>query len=297
MNFASVKQSENLITNNLYSAIIESMDPLDMEKYNENVINKQIEDGNKNRLAMEQDAKNRVLEFNQLTTNLKNRYAKFLEKTQNTNGWDDFKNHWYWKSYFENANKTGYSEMDNYIDNLKPEKYKTIELKKGYQQLGDFKENVDEPAPYVDEEHTYLSNTGEYVYNQSENKIYPKEKNSVYDENSIEGIKQTLSKTDDLGQLNGVNDLVFRLKDLQQSATNNSGVNMSSEGAPLNYNSRIITPKESFESVDPKLAQIYQKTMTPNEYKGPKPVKRNILFNYIYCLIFIIFLYFVFKSS
>jgi hypothetical protein len=51
-------------------------------------------------------------------------------------------------------------------------------------------------------------------------------------------------------------------------------------------------------NIDPKLSQIYQKTLSPSEYKynGELP-KRNLLFNYIYCLIFILFLFLVFKSS
>jgi hypothetical protein len=364
MNFASVNQSDKQLTENLYSETfndskkVKTTEAIDMEKYNESIINQQMETIKKNRNEVEKDAKNRILEYNKTAQDLKDRYSKFLEN-KNNNDWSYFQNHWYWKSYFENINKSGYSEMDNYLDNLKPERYIPIELKNGYQKIGTFDEHPNDPAPYIDNnEMVYVSNTGEYVYDYVENKINPKDKQSIYDENSIDGIKQKISESVDLGQLNGINDLVFKLKDLQTdskstssstdattssstgsttgsttgtsskgklstytnssigidktktknlgqlngvnniafglkdlqgSATSDKGVNMSSPGAPISA--------ELFDSIDPKLAQIYQKTMTPNEYKQVKPIKRNLFFNYIYCIIFMIFLYFVFKSE
>ena len=178
MNCASIKESENPLTENLnFSEDFETTtQAIDMEKYNEMVILQQIEDVKKNRKQVEADANKRVQEYNSIAKGLKDRYNAFLEKTNSKNGWDDFKNDWYWKSYFENVNKASYSEEDNQRDNLNPANYFPIELNKDYQQIGKFNAMSDEPAPYVDEERVYLSSTGEYEYDYVQNKIFPKDK-------------------------------------------------------------------------------------------------------------------------
>lgn len=289
MNCASIKESENPLTENLnYS---EGFDPnaelaIDMEKYNEMVILQQIEDVKKKRKEVEDDANKRVTEYNAIAKGLKDRYAAFLEKTKSVNGWNDFQNDWYWKSYFENINNTSYTEEDNQHDNLDPKNYYPIELNKEYQQIGDFNAMSDEPAPYVDEEKVYLSSSGEYEYDYVQNKIFPKDKKNVYDENTIDGVKQKIKDLQNQPveltnkQKENVSNLVFKLKELKNDV-----------------NSTVQT-KEEFESVDPKLVEIYQKTLPPNEYNIKiKPIKRNLLLNYMYCLIFVLFLYLVFKSS
>jgi len=293
MNCASIKESENPLTENL--SISEDFETttqaIDMEKYNEMVILQQIEDVGKNRKQVEADANKRVQEYNSMAKGLKDRYNAFLEKTNSKNGWDDFKNDWYWKSYFENVNKTSYSEQDNQRDNLNPDNYFPIELNKDYQQIGKFNVMSDEPAPYVDEERVYLSSTGEYEYDYVQNKIFPKDKKIVYDENTIDGIKQKIKDLQNQPleltnkQKDSVSNLVFKLKELKNNNTNN------------NHNTTPQT-KEEFESVDPKLVEIYQKTLPPTENNiKQKPIKRNLLLNYVYCLIFVLFLYLVFKTS
>lgn len=296
MNCASIKESENPLTENLnYSEGFEQgTEAIDMEKYNEMVILQQIEDVGKNRKQVEADANKRVQEYNSIAKGLKDRYNAFLEKTNSKNGWDDFKNDWYWKSYFENVNKTSYSEEDNQRDNLNPANYFPIELNKDYQQIGKFNAMSDEPAPYVEEEKVYLSSTGEYEYDYVQNKIFPKDKKIVYDENTIDGIKQKIKDLQNQPleltnkQKDSVSNLVFKLKELKNNDTNN------------NHNTTTSTPKtkEEFESVDPKLVEIYQKTLPPTENNiKQKPIKRNLLLNYVYCLIFVLFLYLVFKTS
>jgi hypothetical protein len=297
MNCASIKESENPLTENLtVSEDFETnkeIEAIDMEKYNEMVILQQIEDVEKKRKEVETDANKRVQEYNAIAKGLKDRYAAFLEKTNTKNGWDDFKNHWYWKSYFENLNKTSYSEEDNQRDNLNPANYYPVELSKDYQQIGNFNGASDEPAPYVDEDRVYLSSSGEYVYDYVQNKIFPKDKKMVYDENTVDGVKEKIKELQNQplqltnSQQEKVSNLVFKLKELKNN------VNINPESTP-----RPTKIKEDFESVDPTLVEIYQKTLPPNEYNiKPKPVKRNLLLNYIYCLIFVLFLYLVFKTS
>ncbi len=290
MNCASIKESENPLTENLkYSEGFETTtEAIDMEKYNEMVILQQIEDVEKKRKEVETDANKRVKEYNDIAKGLKDRYNTFLEKTNNKNGWDDFKNDWYWKSYFENINKTSYTEADNQRDNLNPANYYPIELTKDYQQIGNFNAMSDEPAPYVDEEKVYLSSTGEYEYDYIQNKIFPKDKETVYDENTIDGVKQKIKDLQNQpsqltnNQQEKVSNLVFKLKELKNNLNSNS----------------VSQTKEEFESIDPKLVEIYQKTLSPNEHNNKlKPMKRNILLNYVYCLIFVLFLYLVFKNS
>ncbi len=294
MNCASIKESENPLTENLnYSeGFNQGTEAIDMEKYNEMVILQQIEDVEKKRKEVETDANKRVQEYNSIAKGLKDRYNAFLEKTNTKNGWDDFKNHWYWKSYFENLNKTSYSEEENQRDNLNPANYYPIELNKDYQQIGNFNTMSDEPAPYVDEEKVYLSSTGEYEYDYVQNKIFPKDKKIVYDENTIDGIKQKIKDLQNQPleltnqQKDNISNLVFKLKELKNDINNDSN------------NTSTPKIKEEFESVDPKLVEIYQKTLPPTENNIKlKPIKRNLLLNYVYCLIFILFLYLVFKTS
>lgn len=296
MNCASIKESENPLTENLnFSEDFETTtQAIDMEKYNEMVILQQFEDVEKKRKEVETDANKRVQEYNAIAKGLKDRYAVFLEKTKTKNGWDDFKNHWYWKSYFENLNKTSYSEEDNQRDNLNPANYFPVELSKDYHKIGNFNAVSDEPAPYVDEERVYLSSSGEYEYDYVQNKIFPKDKKMVYDENTVDGVKEKIKELQNQplqltnNQEEKVSNLVFKLKELKNNQNNISSV-------PTPTPTKI---KEDFESVDPKLVEIYQKTLQSNEYNiKPKPIKRNLLLNYIYCLIFILFLYLVFKTS
>jgi hypothetical protein len=338
MTFATIKESENPLTNNLYSEEFTNAgvgknnytEAIDMEKYHLDAYNLQVENEKKNRIELENDAKKRVVDYNKMANKLKEKYDKF--KAQQKEGWKGFENHWYWKYYFNNVNNTGYSEMDNYIDKLDESKYHPIELTKEYKQIGDFDDNINDGVTQVENPAIYNINNRDYVYDFINDNLYPDNPQFVEDENSIDNIKKKMNQSQ-----NNI-DLAFKLKEHQLNNGNQEQNNTShlvnnfkkiAETLPTQLPHQLhhrlspelilkikseFSSKDKFENkknenknetedfininIDPKLSQIYQKTLSPSEYKynGELP-KRNLLFNYIYCLIFILFLFLVFKSS
>jgi hypothetical protein len=289
MSFATINESDKTLTNNLSSKNEKDdnkskfTEAIDMEKYNETVINEQIEKSNINRQQIEEDAKKRVEDYNKKAEELKMRALQY-DKEQNK-GWAEFKNHWFWKHYFSNANKTTYTEQDNINDSLNDKNYQSVEISKDFQPIGE-SYTFDEPAPYVENHQYYITNDGsKYMYNYPHNLMFPVDKNINI--NSPEFIKQQLQISVD-GQHNDKKtlDLALKLKEkLNQKNQENQEQNTKTES------------KEHFESLDPKLVQIYQKTLPPGETPPPPKEERNILFNYIYCIIFVIFVYLVFRST
>ena len=285
LNFASVIQSDNPLTQNLYNKFINGVDAkkdnfreaIDMEKYHTEMYNAQLEDSKKKRLAVEEDAAKRVADYNIASKKIKQRYQEFLDKHKN-DGWDGFENHWYWKHYFNNNNKSGYTELDNQLDNMNENRFHPIEMNnKGYYQIGDFEDSTNITSTFVENPAIYKAPTGDYVYDHDDDLLYPNQKNTPIP--TPTGIKKEQNNKQQNNNENVVN-ATFKLKqkELEKEEKAEQG-----------------EKSEDFTSVDPKLAQIYQKTLVQTT-PTPAP-KRNLLFNYIYCLIFIIFLYLVLKSS
>jgi hypothetical protein len=342
MTFATIKESENPLTNNLYSEEFTNdkedkknyTDAIDMETYHIDMYNLQVENAKKNRIEIENDAKKRILDYNKMANKLKEKYDKF--KAQQKDGWKEFENHWYWKYYFNNVNNSGYNEMDNYIDKMDESKYHPIELNKEYKQIGDFDDNMNEGVIQVENPAIYKTTNRNYVYNFISDNLYPNNPQFVEDENSIDSIKTKMNQSQ-----NNI-DLAFKLKEHQLNnntqKSNNTTYSVNNlkklaETLPTQLPNELLNKlpnqiqnqlspelisklksalssqdkfenikneKEDFTNIniDPKLSQIYQKTLPPSEYKyNGEPPKRNLLFNYIYCLIFILFLFLVFKSS
>jgi hypothetical protein len=290
-NFATVIQSDNPLTQNLYTEEFANVvktpknnfrEAVDMEKYHTEMYELQLEENKKKRFAVEQDAAKRVADYNKMTKKLKDRYNKFLEKHKN-DGWEGLENHWYWKHYFSNINKPGYTNLDNQLDNMKEDRFHPIELSKdGYYKIGEFENTTNISTNFVENPAIYKSPYGEYIYDHDDDLLYPPQKEQ--DTNNLVGDG---SKNDDKSLI----DDAFNLKQkelIREVQKNKTSVAFSS-------NIENKTKSEEFTSVDPKLAEIYQKTLlTPTPTQPPK---RNLLFNYIYCLIFILFLFLVFKST
>ena len=270
-NFATVNQSDNPLTKNLYTEEFANVvktpknnfrEAVDMEKYHTEMYNLQLENAKENRRKVEEDATKRVADYNKMSQKLKERYDKFLEKHKK-DGWEGLENHWYWKHYFQNLDKQGYSQIDNQLDNMKEDRFYPIEMNKdGYYKIGEFEENTNESNNFVENPFLYVNLSNEYVYNYADDKLYP---------NKQEQLQEQSKKQNEI-------DSAFELKQKE-----------------LNKENKEVESEE-FTAVDPQLAQIYQKTLSPSEYKPSTP-KRNLLFNYIYCVIFILFLFLVFKSS
>lgn len=306
MSFASIDESIKTITNNLSSnnlsnesakvdnsKLTKFSDAVDMEKYNEKVINEQIKKSNLNRKQIEEDAMRRVADYNSKVEELKSRALKYEQEQKK--GWDEFKNHWFWKHYFLNTNNTSYSEKDNINDSLNENNYIPVEISKDFQPVGD-SADFDYIAPYVENHHYYLKNDGsKYIYNYPHNLMFPVEQN--IDKNSPEVIKQDLkvsanAQTDDIQTL----DLALKLKEKLSQQKNQNMQNMQNKETEKENTQK--ESKEHFESLDPKLVQIYQKTLPPGEtHPPPKVENKNMLFNYLYCLIFIVFVYIVFRNA
>lgn len=283
MSFATITESENPITDNLYSEGFGNLnnykEAIDMETYHTEMYNLQVENARKNRIELENDAKKRLIDFNNLARKIKERYEKYKE--QQNEGWKEIiEKDPYWKHYFENIDKTGYTEMDNYLDKMDETKFFPVNLSNDYQEVGDFDNNVvNDSIIEVKNPNTYKTHFGEYLYDYVNDKLHP------YKENYNPNIKNV-----EPNNKNNINS-IFKLKEEQ---INKNEKNETKETKETNKT------KEDFYDVDPKLSQIYQKTLPPSEYKynnGQELPKRNLLFNYIYCLIFILFLFLVFKSS
>ena len=419
-NFATVIQSDNPLTQNLYTEEFANVvktpknnfrEAVDMEKYHTEMYNLQLEESKKKRLAVEQDATKRVADYNKMTKKLKDRYNKFLEKHKN-DGWEGLENHWYWKHYFSNINKAGYTNLDNQLDNMKEDRFHPIELSEdGYYKVGEFEETANISTNFVENPAIYKSPYGEYMYDHDDDLLYPPQKKdeeqdeeqekaqakdnlagggSIYEDKSLiddafklkqkelireaqkdkdktlggfsennaifggsgdtPGIydqkafnenkgyyqtsyneyqkskikpfnkirndeskaqndvkseqqqqKQTYNKSSNFGEFEENNAIfggsgdtpgIYNQKEFNKSpAFYNSSFNEYPKSKVKSANS------EEFTSVDPKLAEIYQKTLLAPTPAPTQPPKRNLLFNYIYCLIFILFLFLVFKST
>ncbi len=289
LNFASVIQSDSPLTQNLYSE--EFMDvkntnkkdnfreAVDMEKYHTEMYNQQLEESKKKRMEVEKDAAKRVADYNIASKKIKQRYQEFLDKHKN-DGWNGFENHWYWKYYFNNIDKSGYTELDNQLNNMNENRFQPIEMnKKGYYQIGEFEENTNIASNFVENPAIYKAPIGDYVYDQDDDLLYPNQKNTSLPTGT--GMKKENNND------NVVNS-TFKLK--QKELEKEEQISKDTE----NETKTKTKKSEDFTSVDPKLAQIYQKTLVET-IPTPAP-KRNILFNYIYCLIFILFVYLVVKS-
>ena len=268
MSFATITESENPITDNLYSEGFGNLnlnnykEAIDMDTYHTDMYNLQVEKAKQNRIELEKDAEKRLIDFNNMIKKIKEKVNKYKE--QQEDGWKEIiEKDPHWKYYFENINKSGYNEMDNYIDKMDESKYHPVNLSKDYQEIGNFDDNdLNNSIIEIKNPNTYKTHSGEYLYDQINDKLYPHNGNG----NAKEKYETT--------EKNNINS-IFKLKEKE-----------------INEN------KEEFNNIDPKLSQIYQKTLPPSEYKyNGEPPKRNLLFNYIYCLIFILFLFLVFKSS
>lgn len=292
LNFATVDKDENSITNNLFSKDSKEKkhknnfrEAVDMEKYHTDMYKLQLKEAAENRIKTEKDAKKRMEDYNKTAKKIEERHNKFLAEIQEAQNkeWNKFKDDWYWKSYFENLNKPGYTPLDNYLDNMKDDRYVPIELSDGYYPIGEFEENKQSPDNYefVANSEIYKTPIREYVYDYPNDIIYP----NTPTPNPNSKVQNTNIET------------LFKIKESELNKENKEETKKETKNKNNENNENNDEEREDFSSVDPKLAQIYQKTLPGNNVSTtPIPKKRNIIFNYLYCIIFIIFLFLIFKS-
>ncbi len=301
MNPSPLNNSESLINNSSKEIISEPFntyanftDATLMDEYNTKTYNEQLSRVMANREKVEKDAKDRVDAYNRLVKNLKEKETQDIEK-RNRDGWSFFKNDEFWKYYFENNTKTGYSESDNYLDNLKEDRYFPVKISTEYQQIGNFDESPFGKGSYKSNYEIYQGPNREYIYDVGQNKLYPDKPNFIpTEEDKLKNLKlHGLSEEDPSKDYNLLINAKINSVDKKIEAEKSKPTNTSTE------------IKDKFENVDKRLAEIYMKTLPPSEYKydGSVDNEKNQetksseqFIYYIYCFILVIFLYILFRT-
>jgi hypothetical protein len=262
---------------------------IDMDLYNDQIYKEQNERAQKNREMIAKQNEDTLLEKTQRQEKLKQREQKekdlFDEKA-----WNGLKNDWYWGSYSDDVKKSSYTNVDNYMDKLNPSAYSSIPLSKDYKVIGDYKVYEKENAGSIDKPFLYKSPFRDYVYDVKNNRLIPNETN----------VNITPIPTDI--------PLATTLPTLTTTPTP-STPSATPMGTPLSTPNEtpnetpIGTPlplKEGFADnnidVDPKLFEIYQKTITSDK-KNTVSYDVDYTYNYVFVLIIIIVLFLLFKSS
>ncbi len=310
MNPSPLNNSESLFTDSLDDSIQEETVPTNdmyadftqatrMDEYNEKIYNEQLARVKANREQVEKDAKERVNAYNILVKNLNEKEKADIEK-RNNDGWAFFKDDKFWNYYFENIGKSGYSESDNYLDNLKEDRYFPIKINKEYQQIGSFEESPLAKAIYKSNYEIYQGPKREYIYDVGQNKLYPDKPNFVpTEEDKLKNLQlHGLSEEDPMKDYNllinaKINSVDKKIQDEQSKSTSSPTSTSSSSNK-----------KDSFENVDKRLAEIYMKTLPPSEYKyngdidykNNKNNKSDFFIYYIYCFILVLILYILFRN-
>ena len=170
MNPSPLNNSESLFnqestkpTDDIYANFT---DATNMDEYNDKIYTEQLARVQANREKVEKDAKERVLSYNRLAKKLKEKETADINR-RNTDGWSFFKDDEFWKYYFETVNKTGYTESDNYLDNLKEDRYFPIKISDEYQQIGSFEETPLGKANYKSNYEIYQGPKREYIYDRT----------------------------------------------------------------------------------------------------------------------------------
>ena len=291
-NYNSFNQESTSPTEDVYANFTEATQ---MDEYNEKIYNEQLSAVKANREQVEKDAKERVSAYNRLVKKLKEKENADIDR-RNNDGWAFFKDDEFWKYYFENINKSGYSESDNYLDNLKEDRYFPIKISKEYHQIGKFEETPLGRATYKSNYEVYQGPKREYIYDVGQNKLYPDKPNFVAtEEDKLKNLQlHGLSQEDPMKDYNllintKINSVEKKIEAEQINKTPN----------PLEKTT------DKFENVDKRLAEIYMKTLPPSEYKYDGSLdyeKTNesksseYFIYYIYCFILVIFLYILFRT-
>ena len=270
-----------------------------MDEYNNKIYTEQLSKVLSNREQVEKDAKERVDAYNRLVKNLKEKETNDIEK-RNKDGWSFFKNDDFWKYYFDNINKTGYSESDNYLDNLKEDRYFPIKISKEYQQIGTFEESPFGKARYTSNYQVYQGPNREYIYDVGQNKLYPDKPNFIpTEEDKLKNLQlHGLSSEDPMKDYNLLINAKINSVDQKIKAEQLNKTSSPTEKA-------IEKTIDKFENVDKRLAEIYMKTLPPSEYKydgsfdkenTEKTKSSEQFLYYIYCFILVIILYILFRT-
>lgn len=242
---------------------IKMIDSIDMDNFNEQILKEKNKNAEKNREMVTQQINNINLEKQQREEKLKQREQKQKDLIDK-GAFDSVKNDWYWSSYNNNLKKTSYSEIDNSLDNLKASNYLSVPLSHEYKIIGNDETNQEEEKVQMAKPFIYKSPLKDYIYDVKNNKLvtYNISEKNEEDHKIIPTISPTISPI------------------------------------LLPTISPTLTAKEGFTNdinVDPKLFEIYQKTLTTK--KNTVSYDVDYTYNYVFVLIIIIVLFLLFKSS
>lgn len=268
----------NLIDNTIPtdSTKVKPIDAIDMDVYNDQIYKEQNEKAQKNREMIVKQNEETLLEKKKREEKLKKREQK-EKKLFDERAWNGLKNHWYWGSYSDDVKKTSYTNVDNYMDKLNPSMYSQIPLTKDYKVIGDYKAYEQENAGSIDKPFLYKTPFRDYIYDVKNNRLIANENNT-----NITPIPTTNPQDVPLATTSST---------LTTTSTLTTQSTPSTTSLPL---------KEGFSDnnidVDPKLFEIYQKTVHTNK-KNTVSYDVDYTYNYVFVLIIMIVLFLLFKSS
>lgn len=284
-NFATINQSSRCITQDIYNtekfADVDKKDreAIDMDTYNQQIYQEQLKKVKENNDLIQKEISETKINLNASREKAKEREAK-ERAMQDELAWNGLQNDWYWGSYSNDVTKTSFSPIDNYLDKMKPESYLPVKLSKGYQVVGNYDEYTVPTAAETTKTFVYTSPFRDYLYDIKNDRLLPA--NSVNINQKEPEVTPTPQDPQD--QINKAFNTKLQLKNIDTTVP-------TPTSTPLN---------EGFTSdVDPKLYEIYQKTLPPNPPKEMDSVSYDVdyTYNYLYVLIVSIILFLLFKSS
>jgi hypothetical protein len=279
---ATINQSIRSITDDIYSSEhfkqVDETDreAIDMDTYHQQMYQLQLENQKKNFETITQQNNKNKMDINSHQEKIKAREKKEQEM-QSSLGWNGLENDWYWGTYAKDVNKTSYSPIDNYLDKLKNDSYQSIKLNDKYQVVGDgFHQNEKQFGVTIDSAFKYKSPIRDYVYDVTYDKLIPADATSP--PMKVQDAKDKIDKTFDLKY-------------------NNS----TPEPSPTSTTVGVHEGFENQKDLDPKLVEIYQKTMTPADYeveaaKVNEQLRYKYLYNYMYVIIIAVIIFLLFKK-
>jgi len=255
---------------------VKPIDAIDMDIYNEQIYKEQNERAQKNREMIAKQNEDTLLEKKQRQEKLKEREQKEKDLFDER-AWNGLKNDWYWGSYSDDVKKTSYTNVDNYMDKLNPEMYNQIPLSKDYKVIGDYKVYEKANAGSIDKPFLYKSPFRDYVYDVKNNRLIPNETAP-----NITPVPTNIPQDVPTSTLTAT---------LNPTTTPSSTLVLTPTETPLPL-------KEGFSdnNIDPKLFEIYQKTI-PSNKKNTVSYDVDYTYNYVFVLIIMIVLFLLFKSS
>ncbi len=283
---ATISQSTRSLTDDLYNSekndIQDQKDrqAIDMDTYNQQILKEQIDKANQTREMINKNIEQINIERQNIKKKQSEREIKERELQDNA-AWSSLKDHWYWGSYFNDVTKTAFSPLDNYLEKSKPESYLPIKLGDKYSVVGaDYIEYEFPKANVTDQAFVYRSPFRDYVYDVKYNKLIPAD--ATYEQPTPEPTKSQ-------------EELFQKAFDLKYNPPSKEGFENPIKPEKDNKNNN---------SIDPKLYEIYQKTLTPDEYKNTdiSENENNVLdiiysYNYIFIIIIALILFLLFQSS